>query len=123
MIIAVDFDGTVVDHRYPEIGEEAPFAVETLRKLTGSGHKLILYTMRSDEYLDDAIRWFNDRGIPLYGIQYEPHQREWSKSNKCYAELYIDDAAFGCWLVHPRGFNRPCIDWNAVQYYFDTKVS
>ena len=57
MVIAVDFDGTIVEHRYPEIGEERPFAVETLKKLAEHRHKLVLWTMREGQLLDDALEW------------------------------------------------------------------
>jgi len=95
MIIAVDFDGTVVDHRYPEIGPEAPLAVDTLLSLSNQNHKIILFTMRSGTPLTEAVNWFLERRIPLWGVQFNPDQARWSASNKCYAELYIDDAAFG----------------------------
>jgi hypothetical protein len=115
MIIAIDFDGTVVDHRYPDIGPDAPFAIVTLKDLISVDHKLILFTMRSGYHLGEAISWFEILGIPLWGIQYNPEQTKWSQSNKCYAELYIDDAAFGCPLIKPEGFNRPCVDWLKVR--------
>lgn len=114
MIIAVDFDGTCVDHRYPDIGEDAPFATQTLKELAANGHLLILWTMRSGGFLGDASDWFKDRGIPLYGIQKNPTQAGWSSSPKCYANVYIDDAAFGAPMIHPEGFARPCIDWRRV---------
>jgi hypothetical protein len=115
MIIAIDFDGTVVDHRYPEIGPPAPDAIETLHDLIKEGHQLILFTMRSAIPLGEAIIWFGVHGIKLWGIQYNPTQHSWSQSNKCYAELYIDDAAFGCPLIRPKGFKRPCVDWAKVR--------
>jgi hydroxymethylpyrimidine pyrophosphatase-like HAD family hydrolase len=118
MIIAVDFDGTVVDHRYPEIGADAPGAVDTLRALVKDGHDLILFTMRSGYHLGEAIEWFKYKGIHLHGIQYNPSQHSWSQSNKCYAQLYIDDAAFGCPLIQPEGFERPCVDWSKVRESF-----
>ena len=52
MVIAVDFDGTIVEHRYPAIGKELPFAIETLQKLASEGHRLILWTVREGKYLD-----------------------------------------------------------------------
>ena len=115
MIIAVDFDGTVVDHRYPLIGKDAPYAVEVLKQLIVAEHKLILFTMRSGLYLDDAVRWFKHKEIALWGIQYNPEQSTWSQSNKCYANLYIDDAAFGCPVIYPPDFARPCVDWQKVR--------
>ena len=57
MVIAVDFDGTIVEHRYPSIGEELPFAIDTLRKLAEEGHRLILWTVREGQYLDDAVEF------------------------------------------------------------------
>ena len=114
MLIAVDFDGTCVMHRYPEVGDDCPHAVEVLKALVEKGNGLILYTMRSRKELQDAIDWFAEREIPLYGIQYDPTQAVWTSSNKCHAQLYIDDAAFGAPLLHPEG-ERSCIDWLKVK--------
>lgn len=113
--VAVDFDGTVVDHQYPNIGADVPKAVETLKDMTRLGYRLILYTMRSDAKLFEAVSWYKTRGIDLYAIQKNPTQATWTNSNKCYAELYIDDAAFGAPLVDIPGFKRSCIDWLKVR--------
>jgi len=114
MKIAVDFDGTCVDHRYTGIGRDVPGAVSVLRRLAGEGHSLFLYTMRSGKFLADAIRWFKNRNIPLSGINQDPEQVDWTCSPKCYADVYIDDAAFGCPMISQPGFRRPCVDWDAV---------
>ena len=114
MIIAVDFDGTCVDHKFPELGEDVPHAVDVLKELIEEGHKIILYTMRSGKYLESAIQWFKIRDIKLSGIQYENHQSEWTSSNKCYANLYIDDAALGAPLTYKEG-PIPMIDWIKVR--------
>ena len=66
MTIAVDFDGTIVTHKYPEIGEEIPFAVETLKMLIHDRHKLILWSCREGKLLDDAIQWCRERGVEFY---------------------------------------------------------
>lgn len=118
MIIAIDFDGTCVDHCYPVIGKNNPLAVETLKDLIKLGHKLILWTMRSDKELQDAVTWFKNNDIVLYGIQSNPEQYTWTTSKKCYAQLYIDDAAFGAPLIKFELFNRPCLDWSKVREYF-----
>lgn len=118
MIIAVDFDGTCVDHVYPNIGVDVPFAVETMKRLINSGHKIILWTMRSGKELKEAENWFKGRNIELFGVQRNPEQDKWTKSPKCYASLYIDDAAFGCPLISIDGFNRRCVDWKVVMKYF-----
>ncbi len=62
MIIAVDFDGTIVEHKYPKIGREKPFAIDTLRRLAGEGHKIILWTSREGELLEDARLRGRSRG-------------------------------------------------------------
>lgn len=118
MIIAVDFDGTCVDHKYPDIGEPAPHAIETMQELVKQGDKLILWTMRSGKALEEAEQWFKKNEISLWGSQRNPEQDSWTNSPKCYAQLYIDDAAFGCPLVFPKDFTRPCVDWLKVRKFF-----
>ncbi len=115
MIIAVDFDGTCIDHTYPHILRDVPHCVRVLKKLVELKHQLILYTMRSGTPLDDAVNWFKERDIPLYGIQTNPTQSTWTTSPKCYAELYIDDLAFNCPLIKVLGFDRYCVDWLEVE--------
>lgn len=90
--MAVDFDGTCVKHRYPMVGEDVDGAVSVLKELVRKGHKIILYTMRGGDTLDDAISWFIDNDIELWGINRNPEQYRWSSSPKVFANLYIDDA-------------------------------
>ena len=61
MLIAVDFDGTIVTHKYPAIGEEIPFAVDTLKMLRQDGHRLILWSVREGQLLEDALQWCRER--------------------------------------------------------------
>ena len=105
-LIAVDFDGTVVTHAYPEIGDDAG-AVPVLKELTDNGCRLILYTMRHGKLLDDAIRWFRERGIPLYAVNENPSQQRWTSSPKVHADLYIDDSSLGCPIRFVDGVKRP----------------
>ncbi len=133
MIIAIDFDGTCVTHEFPLIGKDIG-AAPVLRDLVANGHKLILWTMRSDietpasedadihlkggPYLTDAVTWFVANEIPLWGIQSNPEQKSWSLSPKAYAHIYIDDAALGCPLVFPlreKPNDRAYVDWAKVQ--------
>ena len=119
MYICIDFDGTIVDHCFPEIGTEAPKAILWLKRLQDQGAKLILFTMRSDTsvggpMLSDAVSFLEDKGIKFYGINKNPDQDSWTKSPKAYADIYVDDAAFGCPLIRPKGFRRPCVDWETV---------
>lgn len=114
--VCVDFDGTVVTHEYPEVGQEVPNAVKVLKALEQKGVRIILWTMRHGDELQDAVRWYEDRGIELFGVNRNPEQGEWTDSPKAYAQLYIDDAAFGCPLrENPQIGGRPFVDWYVVE--------
>lgn len=117
--INLDFDGTVVTHEFPLIGKDVG-AVPVLRELVAAGWGLILFTMRSDTdkhgpVLTQAVEWFERHGIPLYGIQRNPTQDEWTSSPKSYAPLMIDDSALGCPLTMSEKSRRPYVDWPAVR--------
>ena len=114
IFIAVDFDGTCVTHEYPHTGLDVG-AVPVLRELVDNGCKLILCTMRSGELLQKACDWFVKNGLPLYGVNCNPSQREWTDSPKIYADIYIDDCALGCPLKFRDGVKRPFVDWVKVR--------
>lgn len=120
MYIGLDFDGTVVDHRYPEIGAPVEGAIDWLKRFHELGAQLILHTVRSDSDgqsdgpLTQAVNYLTEQGVVLSGVNSNPTQSHWSTSPKVFAEIYIDDAAFGCPLVHPEGFARRCVDWSIV---------
>lgn len=114
-IIAVDFDGTCVEHDYPAVGMEVEGAVETLRTLVKQGHRIILYTMRSGSKLDAAVKWFSDRKIELWAVNRNPEQAEWTESPKVFADLYIDDSALGCPIMFIDGVRRPVVNWTKVR--------
>ena len=113
-IFAIDFDGTCVTHEYPEVNRYIG-APRVLKRIVDRGGKLILWTMRSGEKLDDAVKWFEINNLPLYGIQRNPSQDEWTNSPKCYAHIYIDDAALGCPLKSGLKGERPFVDWEKVE--------
>ena len=112
--IAIDFDGTVVTHAYPEIGEDAG-AVPVLKELSGNGCRLILYSMRHGKLLDQAAEWFRKNGIPLYAVNENPGQKRWTSSPKVHAGLYIDDSSLGCPLRFIDGVKRPVADWVRIR--------
>lgn len=119
MDILVDFDGTCTTHDFPYVGKEIG-AAEVLRDLVLAGHQLILFTMRSDtrsgNYLKDAVKWFEQNDIPLYGIQENPTQRAWTTSPKAYGQLIIDDICLGIPLkVDPELSDRPFVDWEGCR--------
>ena len=99
MTIAVDFDGTIVEHRYPEIGEEKPFAVQTLRMLIADHHRLILWSVREGKLLDDAVEWCRERGIEFYAVNRDyPEETENGNehySRKIKVDIFIDDRNIG----------------------------
>lgn len=113
MIIAVDFDGTIVKHEYPKIGEPIPGALEWIKRWGKAGAKIILWTMRSGIYLTEAVEYLENNGITLYGVNDNPHQRYWTSSPKAYANLYVDDAAYGCPLSK-NGSERPYVNWDVI---------
>jgi hypothetical protein len=103
MIIAVDFDGTIVEHRYPEIGKEIPFAVATLKELQKDGHKLILWSVREGELLEEAVKWCEERGLHFIAVNRnldengpgESLETNPSFSRKLKAHVFIDDRNVG----------------------------
>lgn len=125
MIIAVDFDGTIAEHEFPDIGAPVPGAFDWMRKWQETGAKLILWTMRSDgrdgegkengPVLTQAVEFCRTNGVEFWGVNGNPSQGSWTQSPKAYAHLYVDDAAFGCPLRENRkSGNRPMVDWSVV---------
>ena len=99
MTIATDFDGTIVTHRYPAIGEEIPFATDTLKMLIADRHKLILWSVREGHLLDEAIEWCRARGVEFYAINRDYPEETTSNNNhfsrKLKVDMFIDDRNLG----------------------------
>lgn len=99
MIIAVDFDGTIVEHKYPEIGQEVPFAIDTLKMLIKDQHRLILWSVREGALLDEAVEWCRARGVKFYAVNKDYPEEEKEKNNhfsrKLKADFFIDDRNVG----------------------------
>ncbi|MDO5017269.1 MAG: hypothetical protein Q4E10_02765 [Porphyromonas sp.] len=96
--IAVDFDGTIVTHEYPKIGREIPGAVEVLKRLLGDGHRLILWTVREQGLLDEALAWCEARGLVFYAVNSNyPEEQTADRhfSRKLQADIFIDDRSIG----------------------------
>lgn len=137
MTINIDFDGTCVAHAFPHIGPEIG-AAPILKRLVANGHKLILFTMRSDrdekkdtgdptiedvtgKFLTEAVGWFEKHDIPLYGIQTNPTQSRWTTSPKSYAQMMIDDSSLGCPLTFDAKLSpRPYADWKKIEKILET---
>ncbi|GAA4963475.1 BT0820 family HAD-type phosphatase [Algibacter aquimarinus] len=97
LIIAVDFDGTIVEDAYPKIGKPQIFAFETLTKLQNEGHRLILWTYRSGYRLDEAVKFCEENGIHFYAVNksFPEEKFDESISRKIHADLFIDDRNIG----------------------------
>lgn len=123
MIIAVDFDGTIVTHKYPEIGQPIRGAIETLKTVIKNDHKVFLWTVRGNkrckgrDLLSEAIDYCHDNGLDLCGANCSPSQ--FSSSPKQHAHIYIDDRAIGCPLKLDDNGNA-YVDWRRIGLYLIT---
>lgn len=125
MILAIDFDGTVVEHKYPDIGKDVPHAVRVLKRIISNNHQIIIWTMRCDKYLDEAVDWYKKNGIPFTGANINKSQNVWTNSPKVYAHRYIDDAAVGCPLITQNIsttiISRAYVDWLAIEKILESE--
>jgi hydroxymethylpyrimidine pyrophosphatase-like HAD family hydrolase len=127
--IAVDFDGTIVEHAFPQIGKEMLFAFDTLKALQKKGHKLILWTFRDGDLLEEAVEFCKQNGVEFYAVNksYPEEQHTHKISRKINADLFIDDRNVGgfpgwskIWqILHPEGgaFNHQYEDEEAHRNY------
>ena len=95
--IAVDFDGTIVEHDYPGIGKEKLFAFQTLKELEKLGARLILWTFRAGPELEEAVEFCRNNGIEFYAVNknYPEEMFDETISRKIDADIYIDDKNVG----------------------------
>lgn len=122
MKIAIDFDGTIVEHRYPEIGKPRPFAFATLKKLQEDRHQLILWTVRQGDLLQEAIDFCHANGVDFYAVNANYPEEEVptdlaTPCRKLNAELYIDDRNFGGMLDWGAIYQMIRHHWTHEQYY------
>ncbi|MGJ5642403.1 BT0820 family HAD-type phosphatase [Formosa sp. S-31] len=97
LIIAVDFDGTIVEDAYPRVGKAKTFAFETLKRLQKDGHRLILWTYRCGKTLDEAVAFCKENGIEFYAVNasFPEEVFDPAKSRKINADIFIDDRNVG----------------------------
>lgn len=124
MYIAVDFDGTLVKDKFPEIGEELPYAVDTVKYFIKCGHKIILHTSRTHyiynghDALAEAEQWCKSKGIELYAVNDNPEcRKKYFEQTKVYADIYIDDHGIGVPTL------KGNLDWLAIKYMISLKES
>ncbi len=97
-LIAIDFDGTIVEDKYPAIGKPMMFAFETLKMLQNDGHRLILWTYRAGSKLKEAVEFCKQNGVEFYAVNSSYAEEEFDltkSSRKIHADLFIDDRNFG----------------------------
>lgn len=124
-IFAIDFDGCISEHQYPSVGLAVPGAFSLLRKMQADGHRLILYTMRSDTDSDGptltaAVEFCFEQGIEFWAVNDNPEQAEWTTSKKIYANHYIDDNAVGVPLRDGIQGKRKMVDWEKIEEWYDS---
>ncbi|MEQ9299863.1 MAG: hydrolase [Cyclobacteriaceae bacterium] len=121
LVIAVDFDGTIVDHEYPRIGAEKLFAFQTLRALQDKGHRLILWTIRDGKTLEDAVEYCRSNGIEFYAVNetFPNEGFEVGQSRKVNADIFIDDRNVGGFLGWGEIWNA--IEGEALEYDTEKK--
>ena len=95
MIIAVDFDGTIVEHKFPNIGSEMPRAIRTLQDLSLGGHKIIIWTCRSGEYICDMLKWLGEHNFVPDAVNANLLPVPGFAVPKILADMYIDDRNLG----------------------------
>ncbi|MCX8143509.1 MAG: hydrolase [Bacteroidia bacterium] len=132
-IIAVDFDGTIVEHAYPKIGKEMLFAFATLKALQAKGHKLILWTIRTGHLLDEAVEFCRQNGVEFYAVNKNFPDEEWTPDSprKLNADIFIDDRNLGgfpgwskVWqMLHPEGGDYQHVLTNPEAHYNYKKPS
>jgi hypothetical protein len=107
-IIAVDFDGTIVEHDYPKIGVEMMFAFMTLKELQKKGHRLILWTYRTGTELDEAVKFCRENGMEFFAVNenYPGETKEGVSSRKINADIFIDDRNIGGFIGWSEVWNR-----------------
>ena len=118
-IIGLDFDGTMVEHRFPEIGDTVPDAIRVVRRMADKGCKMILHTCRTNQHLRLAVRWYEKRvKRELWGINANRLEDPYPGIHKLYADWYVDDKGLGCPLILDSG-GVPCVNWMQVEKAFE----
>jgi hypothetical protein len=94
MIFAIDFDGTIIEDKFPAMGDQRPLACDTIRRLQSDGHKFILWTCRCGPQLVEALMWLTDNGILPDAVNCNVIATPGWGIPKIYADVYLDDRSF-----------------------------
>ena len=110
--VAIDFDGTIVKHSYPAIGDPVPLAIDCIKLMQELGYETYLNTMRSGVHLQAAIDYLSLHGIKMDGYNENPSQKAWTSSPKVHADVFIDDRGYGTPLCYEKG--EMYVDWQPI---------
>lgn len=120
--LAVDFDGTLVKHRYPKIGEPLEDGIKFLISLQKNhGVKIYLDTMRSDKELQEAVDFCKEKGLEFDSVGPHKSQYRWTNSKKCHADYSIDDRNIACPVLYDE-IGRPYVDWKRLIPEFQKRL-
>jgi hypothetical protein len=142
LFLAIDFDGTIVEHQFPRIGTILPDAKETINRLYEEGHKIIIWTCRNNTEpshypdpnweqapLTEVVNFLRRNGIKFHSInENHPDIGFWLESRKVFADVYIDDrnlGGFPGWRSAYDMIQRELIakgHWNDVAMIWDRRV-
>lgn len=127
--VAVDFDGTIVQHQFPKIGFEAAGAFRWLQRFKELDAELILWTIRADDskhgsVLTQAVEHCRANGVEFDTVNVKKGQHHWTSSVKLHADIYIDEASLGCPLCPPESYEnaRPYADWSVIGPAVESKL-
>lgn len=111
-IIAVDFDGTIVEDNFPHIGKIKQEVLNKIKKWKAEGHTIIIWTCRTGEFLDKAKKFLDKYNIPYDAINENCNNPFGDKQNprKVYAHIYLDDKALN--VDDLEGFNIDTLSWD-----------
>lgn len=110
--VAVDFDGTIVEDKYPNIGKPKLFAFETLKAMQNKGMSIILWTMRTGKLLNEAVEFCAQHGIEFYAVNANhPDEVQTAETpRKLNVDVFIDDRNVGGMLAWGNIWNHLCSD-------------
>jgi hypothetical protein len=112
----IDFDNTCTFENFPYVGNEVPGALRVMRRIIDSGHKIVLWTLRSGAAQKNAEEWFIENNIPLLGSQCVPGQKDWTDSPKAAGDYFIDDRNLGCPTIYNTEMDpKPFVDWDRIE--------
>jgi hydroxymethylpyrimidine pyrophosphatase-like HAD family hydrolase len=115
-VFAIDCDGTLFKWaKFPELGDEVPYAIGTVKRLIASGHAVYIWTCRGGEAIDPVKKRLKELGVKYSGINLRRSHHTYP-SQKIIADWYIDDKAIGCPLI-PQANGEPYVDWLAIEIF------